>query len=266
MPGGEAAVQALLEVSFDRFHALSLKALRRIVPLMEQGMRYDEAVAAIPEYGHHSQLHLPGADRQKYLPPFYEQQRGKDKDRNRMLFNEQVGNEIPGGIPRNPVVLRALNQARKVVNAIIRKYGAPQSVHIEMARDLSRPLDERRSIENEQKEYRERNGKKDKAHFAEQFGRMPSGAEFEKYRALPRATGKMRLFHRADFYRAPARTRLCRNRPCLALFAQLRRQQEQQSAGIGQGKSGQRQPDTLRISRWRKQQSTLASLCRPCGR
>ena len=39
LPGGEAAVQALLEVSFDRFHALSLKALRRIVPLMEQGMR-----------------------------------------------------------------------------------------------------------------------------------------------------------------------------------------------------------------------------------
>ena len=189
LPGGEAAVQALLEVSFDRFHALSLKALRRIVPLMEQGMRYDEAVAAIPEYGHHSQLHLPGADRQKYLPPFYEQQRGKDKDRNRMLFNEQVGNEIPGGIPRNPVVLRALNQARKVVNAIIRKYGAPQSVHIEMARDLSRPLDERRSIENEQKEYRERNDK-DKAHFAEQFGRMPSGAEFEKYRLYREQLGK----------------------------------------------------------------------------
>jgi CRISPR-associated endonuclease Csn1 len=43
-------------------------------------------------------------------------------------------------IPRNPVVLRALNQARKVVNALIKKYGSPHEVHIEMARDLSRPL------------------------------------------------------------------------------------------------------------------------------
>jgi CRISPR-associated endonuclease Csn1 len=53
LPGGERLIQALLELSFDKFHALSLKALRRIVPLMEKGMRYDEAVAEIPEYGHH---------------------------------------------------------------------------------------------------------------------------------------------------------------------------------------------------------------------
>lgn len=60
LPGGETAVQALLEISFDKFHALSLKALRRIVPHMEKGLRYDEAVAAIPEYGHHSKLQKSG--------------------------------------------------------------------------------------------------------------------------------------------------------------------------------------------------------------
>jgi hypothetical protein len=36
LPGGETAVQALLDISFDKFHALSLKALRRIVPHMEK--------------------------------------------------------------------------------------------------------------------------------------------------------------------------------------------------------------------------------------
>ena len=46
LPGGDALVKVLAEVSFDKFHALSLKALRRIVPLMEKGLRYDEAVAA----------------------------------------------------------------------------------------------------------------------------------------------------------------------------------------------------------------------------
>ena len=157
LPGGEAAVQALLDLSFSDFHALSLKALRQIVPLMESGLRYDEAVAAIPEYGHHSRLKAPEDDKLRYLPEFYERHRGTGKERNRMLFSQKIGEDIPGGIPRNPVVMRALNQARKVVNAIIRKYGSPQNVHIEMARDLSRPLDERRSIEKEQKEYRERN-------------------------------------------------------------------------------------------------------------
>jgi CRISPR-associated endonuclease Csn1 len=57
-------------------------------------------------------------------------------------------------IPRNPVVLRALNQARKVMNALIREYGSPASVHIEMARDLSRPMDERTKVKKLQDEYR----------------------------------------------------------------------------------------------------------------
>lgn len=179
LPGGETAVQALLDISFDKFHALSLKALRRIVPHMEKGLRYDEAVAAIPEYGHHSQLQKPVDGKQKFLPPLYA---GRGKD-GRMLFSEDMD------IPRNPVVLRSLNQARKVVNALIRKYGSPQNVHIEMARDLSRPLDERRKIENEQKEYRDRNGK-DKALFAESFDQPPKGAEFEKWRLYREQQGK----------------------------------------------------------------------------
>ncbi len=179
LPGGEKTVHALLDISFDKFHALSLKALRRIVPHMEKGLRYDEAVAAIPEYGHHSQLQKPKDSKQKYLPPLYS---GRDKD-GRMQFSEDMD------IPRNPVVLRSLNQARKVVNAIIRQYGSPQRVHIEMARDLSRPLNERRNIEKEQKEYRERN-EKDKALFAESFDQPPKGAEFEKWRLYREQQGK----------------------------------------------------------------------------
>ena len=45
-------LEALLKhISFDKFVQISLKALRRIVPLMEQGKRYDEACAEI--YGDH---------------------------------------------------------------------------------------------------------------------------------------------------------------------------------------------------------------------
>ncbi len=170
LPGGEKMIAALETISFDKFHALSLKALCAIVPYMESGLRYDEACQQAGY--HHSQLHEPGKDVGRYLPPFYS---GRDKD-GRLRFNEDMD------IPRNPVVLRALNQARKVCNALIRTYGAPYAVHIEMARDLSRPMDERSKVKKAQEEYRERNDK-DKALFAREF--KPAGAvkgrEFEKW-------------------------------------------------------------------------------------
>ncbi|MBI1175549.1 MAG: type II CRISPR RNA-guided endonuclease Cas9 [Sideroxydans sp.] len=182
LPNAEKIIDALLDIRFDKFSNLSLKALYRIVPLMEQGQRYDEAVAAIPEYGHHSQLHKVGAGEHKYLPPFYS---GRDKD-GRMVFNDDMD------IPRNPVVLRALNQARKVVNALISKYKQqPHSVHIEMARDLSRPLDERNKVKKAQEEYRDRNAT-DKALFVQEFSIVgtPKGREFEKWQLYREQQGK----------------------------------------------------------------------------
>lgn len=190
LPGGEKMIEALSEVSFDKFHALSLKALRKIVPHMEQGMRYDEAVAAIPEYSHHSQRNDPGTGTEKYLPPFYESHRGKEPhNRDKMLFSERIEQGIQGGIPRNPVVLRALNQARKVCNALIRRYGSPHTVHIEMARDLSRPLKERKEVSDAQKEFRERN-ERDKSSFAAEFGVSPKSREFERYQLYCEQQGK----------------------------------------------------------------------------
>jgi CRISPR-associated endonuclease Csn1 len=57
LPGGEKMVEALSELSFDKFSNLSLKALYRIVPFMEQGQRYDEACVSAGY--HHSQLWEP---------------------------------------------------------------------------------------------------------------------------------------------------------------------------------------------------------------
>jgi CRISPR-associated endonuclease Csn1 len=179
LPAAEKMIPALQEIRFDKFSNLSLKALLKIVPHMEDGLRYDEACEKTGY--HHSQLHQMGAGEEKYLPPLYS---GRDKS-GRMIFNDDMD------IPRNPVVLRALNQARKVVNALIRKHGSPYAVHIEMARDLSRPLDERRSIEKEQKEFRERNDK-DRTEFASNFNITgnPRGGDFEKWRLYREQQGK----------------------------------------------------------------------------
>lgn len=177
LPGGKAMIDALSEIRFDKFSNLSLKALRKIVPHMEAGMRYDEA-CDVAGY-HHSQLFKSGEGGERYLPPFYS---GRDGN-GRMVFNDDLD------IPRNPVVLRALNQARKVANALIREHGSPTSVHIEMARELSKPFDERRDIKKEQDEYQKRN-QEDKARFAEHFGQMPKGQEFEKWRLYREQQGK----------------------------------------------------------------------------
>ncbi|MBT0654725.1 type II CRISPR RNA-guided endonuclease Cas9 [Geomobilimonas luticola] len=47
---------------------------------------------------------------------------------------------------RNPVVQRALTELRKVVNAIVRRYGKPAVVRIELARDMKKNDEQRREI------------------------------------------------------------------------------------------------------------------------
>lgn len=52
---------------------------------------------------------------------------------------------------RNPVVLRAMGRMRRIVNAIIRIYGVPDEIHIELGRDLKRSNREKALISQRQK-------------------------------------------------------------------------------------------------------------------
>lgn len=150
----EAIAEAVLELSFEQFIHLSQKALKAILPFMEQGQRFDTAAASAGY--HHSQPEIEAAPR-SYLP---------EPDRN---------------LIRNPVVFRALNQARKLVNAIVRQYGPPAAVHIELARDLSKPIDERRRIEREQKGFQDEK-QKVAADFQSFFHFPPKGLDLQKWR------------------------------------------------------------------------------------
>ena len=166
-PNKTEVIDALLPIRFDKFSNLSFRALRNLLPHMAEGMRYDEACAKV---GYCHSL-LNKAEKQFLLPPLY---KGRDQKRNTMLWDEGMD------LPRNPVVLRAINQARKVVNAIVRQYGSPQAVHIELARDLSRPLVERRNIESEQQKFRK--GKEiARTQFEREFERKPTPKELKKW-------------------------------------------------------------------------------------
>jgi len=178
LPSEVLVIDVLMETRFDRFSNLSLKALHGILPHMELGLRYDEA--CINAGYHHSQVVDWNDDKHLYLPPLYS---GRDVNGS-MLIRGNID------APKNPVVLRALNQARKVINAIVSQYGSPHQVHIEMARDLSRPLEERRQIESAQEEFRERN-QRDKESFAENFNvQEVKGREFEKWQLYREQQGR----------------------------------------------------------------------------
>lgn len=55
------------------------------------------------------------------------------------------------GIIGNPTVHIALNQLRKVVNELIDLYGKPESIHIELARDLKMTKDQKAKLEKKQR-------------------------------------------------------------------------------------------------------------------
>lgn len=115
---------ALLEhnINFSQFIQLSLLSLNKILPLMEQGQRYDEACSAI--YGEQKQ------EENLFLP------------------------SMPADEIRNPVVLRTLSQARKVINGIVRLYGSPARIHIETAREVGKSFKDRQEIQKRQEQNR----------------------------------------------------------------------------------------------------------------
>ena len=79
----------------------------------------------------------------------------------------------------NPIVRQALVEVRKVVNAIIREYGRPDRIHVELAREAKRSFEERREIRFENA--KRRRAREDAARRIEEHGDKPTGGKIEKY-------------------------------------------------------------------------------------
>ena len=90
------------------------------------------------------------------------------------------------GSLRNPIVMRALTELRKTVNALTREYGKPDVIRIELARDIRRGHEERMRLQDTN---RAREGQRDRAAvaLAGYFNCSPEdvkqrrGADIEKY-------------------------------------------------------------------------------------
>jgi CRISPR-associated endonuclease Csn1 len=134
--------------------ALSAKAMGRILPHLEAGSRYSDAVKAAG-YAHHSDQRT-GEVRERL--PYYGE----------LLF-ERIGTgsgkpeddaERRWGRAPNPTVHVALNELRRVVNSIIDLHGVPAEIVVETLRDLGRSAEQKRQQEKEQRVNQEANARR----------------------------------------------------------------------------------------------------------
>ncbi len=140
--------KALSELSLPDGHAMhSKRAILKMLPYLEEGLRYDEAKAkAYPQPA-------PAGDPAESLPP-------------------------PPEV-RNPTVMRTLNELRNVVNNLLRVYGRPELIRVELGRDLKMPREKRIKLIYEQRG-NEAEREKAKAALAE-HNLPPNGLNIEKW-------------------------------------------------------------------------------------
>jgi len=103
------------------YSSLSARAIRKILPFLKEGNRYDLA-CLLAGYNHsHSET--------------------KDDLSKKVLLDKL--DILPKNELRNPVVEKILNQMINVVNTIFETYGKPDEIRIEMARELKKSAKER---------------------------------------------------------------------------------------------------------------------------
>jgi len=127
--GAESAEKlASVELESGYLH-LSQKAIQKLLPHLARGRSYMDA------------LQDAGYER---------------PDQRQIEVQDQLEAEDLPEL-RNPIVMAALHQTRHVVNAIVREYGKPARIRVEMARDLKVSLGKRTEILAENKKNRREN-------------------------------------------------------------------------------------------------------------
>lgn len=92
--------------------------------------------------------------------------------------------ERTGRTNNNPVVIRSMSQMRKVVNAVCRKWGVPNEIHVELDRELRLPQRAKDEIAKANKK-NEKNRERIAGQIAELRGCTAdevTGKQIEKYR------------------------------------------------------------------------------------
>lgn len=112
---------AAIDFSKHAFGNKSAKVIRKILPYLMEGDGYSEAMS--------------------YAGYDHSNSQTKEENLQRKLL-EQL-KPIPKNSLRQPIVEKILNQMVNVVNAVIEKYGKPDEIRVELARELKQSKEER---------------------------------------------------------------------------------------------------------------------------
>lgn len=154
----EAQAEAIANVGLpEGYGSLSLKALQRILPVLEREViTYDKAVIAAG-FEHHSRIDASADGVQHPALPYY----GEALQRHVSFGTGELKDpdEKRFGKIANPTVHIGLNQIRVVVNGLIKRYGHPSQVVVEVARDLKQSRQQREEANKRQADNQRRNAR-----------------------------------------------------------------------------------------------------------
>ncbi len=156
----EARTESIAKVGLaEGYGSLSRTALARILPeLARDVVTYDKAVTAAG-FEHHSNLNPAATGEILAELPYY----GEPLQRYVGFADPRATESDPPekrfGRIANPTVHIGLNQVRKVVNALIVKYGHPAEVIVEVARDLKQNKEQRDEESKRQRANQDRNSR-----------------------------------------------------------------------------------------------------------
>ena len=138
----------------DGYSNLSEKAIRKLLPHLERGLVFSDAVQAAG-YKHHSDFRSREAHQRL---PYY----GQILERDAIGADPTKDPKIDGEPARygrfpNPTVHIGLNQLRRVVNRLIEIYGKPEDIVVELARDLKWNRERKQHYQRQLRENEKRN-------------------------------------------------------------------------------------------------------------
>ena len=147
----EQAVQLCL-LEFEPGHNnLSLKAINNLLPFLEQGLIYSDA----------------------RIKANYNYEKAEIDLQDKLVAPPETA---------NPIVNKGLHELKRVINAIIKQYGKPDIIRIEMARDLEMNTKRYKENEKRQAKNKKENEKAVDAYQKLNMGKYPSYDDKIKYR------------------------------------------------------------------------------------
>lgn len=159
LDASKAIELCLLE--FEPSHSnLSLKAINKLLPFLQQGLIYSRKDKETGELGA-----LQAA--------------GYDDEIKELEQQDKLGQPLATS---NPIVNKGMHELKRVINAIIKQYGKPDIIRIEMARDLEMNTKRYRENEARQNKNKKENEKAVDAYKGLNLGKYPSHDDKIKYR------------------------------------------------------------------------------------